>query len=71
MRVLLWGKIRFVNIPTELFFIPFPFEFKVKMHRDEDFLCINWSFLFDVDNIGSKNELFIDSFVESSVPGSS
>ena len=60
-----------MDVPAELFFVAFSFEFKVKMDRNEDFLSFARSFLFNVADIGGENELFVDSFVESSVPGSS
>lgn len=41
------------------------------MDRNEDFFGLSWSFLFDVVDIGGEDELFIDGFVESGVPGSS
>lgn len=71
MCILLWGKIRFINIPTELLFVSFSFQFKVEMYWNENFISICGSFLFYVYYIGSENELFIDSFVESCVSGSS
>lgn len=71
MCILLWSKVRFINIPTELLFISFSLQFKVKMNWYEDFISISGSFLFDVNHIWGENELFIDSFVKSCVSGSS
>lgn len=41
------------------------------MNRDQDLFSISRSFLFDVDNVGSENKLFINGFVEGCVSGSS
>lgn len=71
MCILLWCKVRFVYVPTELFFVPFSFQLKVKMNRNEYFISICGSFLFYVDYVRSENELLIDSFIKSCVSRSS
>ena len=64
-------KIGFVNIPAELFFVPLSFKLEVKVNGYEYFFGIGGSFLFDVDDVGSENELFVNGFIEGGVPGSS
>ena len=71
VSIFLRREVGFVDVPAELFFVSFSFEFKVKMDRNEEFLGFGGSFLFNVGDIGGENELFVDSFVESGVPGSS
>jgi hypothetical protein len=67
--VFLRREVGFVDIPAELFFVSFSLQFQVKMHWNQDLLCLGGSFLFNVVDIRSEDELFVDGFVESSVPG--
>ncbi len=50
--ILFGREVRFVDVPAELFFVAFSFEFQVKMDRNEDFLSFGGSFLPDVVDIG-------------------
>ena len=60
-----------IDIPAELLLISFSLQFQVKVHRNQDFLSISGSFLFNVDDMRCENELFVDGFIESCVSGSS
>lgn len=71
MCILFRSEVRFVDIPTELFFVPFTLQLKIKVNRNQNFLCISGSFLFDVDDIGGENELLVDCFIKGGVARSS
>lgn len=71
VRILFRSKVGLIDIPAKLFFVAFAFQFKVEVDWDEDFFGIGGSFLFNVENVGSEDELFVDGFVEGGVAGPS
>jgi hypothetical protein len=71
MCVLLGSKVGLVDVPAKLLLVSFALELKVEMNWNQNLLQLLLSFFLDIDYVGGQYELFIYSFVQSSVPGSS